>query len=398
MKRYKVAHVTTIDFSLRYLLLGQLRNLLEAGYDVTGVSCDGKDVPALTDAGIRHLPVPMTRNFTPLADVLSFWRLYKTMKRERFAVVHTHTPKACLYGQLAARLAGVPVVLSTLHGFYFHENMSGLKRQLYKATETIAARCSDVVLSVNGEDIKTAEREGICSPKKMRELGSIGIDIQRFDRDRIDADAREKLRAELGIANAAAVVGFVGRLVAEKGIVELMQAARIAIEQMPGIRFLLVGPIDHEKPDALTPEVARKHGIADACVFTGMRQDLPLLYSVMDIFVLPSYREGFPLSVMEASAMRVPCVVTNVRGCREAVRNGENGLIVPLKDVPALAEAILELARNPEKARRMGETGRRMAMERFDERRIFEVVKAEYARLLSEKGMPIPAEAEQRHS
>jgi len=178
--------------------------------------------------------------------------------------------------------------------------------------------------------------------------------------------------------------------VAEKGIIELMKAARTILSQMPDVRFLIVGPIDHDKPDALTPEIAEEHGVAHACIFTGMRQDLPMLYSVMDIFVLPSYREGFPLSVMEASAMQLPCVVTDVRGCREAVTKDESGLIVPLYDVPELTNAILELLRNPEKARRMGEAGRRIAMERFDERRIFEVVQAEYARLLRAKGMATP--------
>jgi glycosyltransferase involved in cell wall biosynthesis len=385
----RIAHITTVDLSLRYLLPNQLHSLLQAGYMVSGISSPGLDVPAIEAAGIRHIPVPMTRNFTPLSDLASLWRLYCAMRRERFTIVHTHTPKPGLLGQLAARLAGVPVVINTLHGFYFHDRMSPFWRRFYVTLEKIAARCSDVILSQNSEDIQTAIREGICPPEKIKHLGN-GIDVQSFDRNRLNSQALAQTRRELGLPPGGPVVGFVGRLVKEKGILELLQAARIVWQQIPPVRFLIVGPIDNEKPDALTPEIVNDYGLAEAFIFTGMRQDMPELYALMNVFVLPSHREGFPRSPMEASAMGVPCVVTDIRGCREAVEHGRNGLLVPLGDVQALADAILELLTDREKARRMGAEGRRMALERFDERLVFEKVKAEYARLLREKGLPVP--------
>jgi glycosyltransferase involved in cell wall biosynthesis len=388
----KVAHVTTIDGSLRYLLLNQLRSIQQAGYEVVGISSFGPEVPSIESAGIRHISVSMTRSLTPLSDLVSLWRLYRVMRRECFTIVHTHNPKPGLLGQLAARMAGVPIVVNTLHGFYFHEHMPPALRRFYVAMEKIAARCSDVILSQNGEDIQTAIRGRICPPEKLRYLGN-GIDLQRFDRGRMDVRVLANRRRELGIPDHAPVVGFVGRLVATKGVLELLQAARIILQCMPATRFLIIGPTDQEKADALQPEVARDYGVADACIFTGMRQDMPELYALMDVFVLPSHREGFPRSPMEASAMGVPCVVTDIRGCREAVEHGRNGLLVPLGDIPALADAVCELLRDRSKACRMGAEGWQIACERFDEQLVFEKVKMEYLRLLQSKNL-VPSSTE----
>ena len=392
MDRLKIAHVTTVGTSLYGLLLNQMRSLREAGYEVVGISAPSPEVAHLEAAGIRHIAVAMTRNLTPLADLISFWRLYQVMRRERFTIVHTHTPKPGLLGQLAARMAGVPIVVNTLHGFYFHDHMPAAWRRFYITTEKIAAYCSDIILSQNSEDIQTAIREGICAPQKITFLGN-GIDVQRFNRMALNPEDLRRKRQELGLSSDAPVVGFVGRLVAEKGIVELLHAARIILTRKPEVRFLFVGPVDSEKKDALTPETARHYGVAHACIFTGPRRDMPELYATMDVFALPSHREGFPRAPMEASAMEVPCVLTNIRGCREAVKNNCNGLLTPLGDAQRLADAILDLLDDLEKARRMGEQGRAMAVERFDEQLVFEKVKAEYATLLSHKELQQPAEA-----
>lgn len=387
--RPKVAHITTVDLSLRFLLLNQLQSLQAAGYQVVGISAPGPDVPVLEASGIRHIPVPMTRRFSPLPDLFSLWRLYRVLRRERFTIVHTHNPKPGLLGQVAAWLAGTPIIVNTVHGFYFHDGMKPFWRQFYITVEKIAARCSDVILSQNSEDIATAVTTHICPPEKIKYLGN-GIDIARFDRDCLPPETIARTRAALDIPLDAPVVGFVGRLVAEKGILELLAAVRQVIAQQPQTRLLIIGPLDSEKADALTPAIVTEYGLADACIFTGMRQDMPELYALMDVFVLPSHREGFPRSPMEASAMGVPCVVTDIRGCREAVVHGRNGYLTPLGDGDALAAAILELLTNKEKARQMGQNGRQMAEELFDEQLVFARVKAEYARLLQEKGTKSP--------
>ncbi len=382
----RVAHVTTVAGSLRHLLLSQLRTLKEHGYEVTGVSSPGPDVSALESSGIGHVAVPITRRLTPLADLGSLLRLYRVMRRGRFTIVHTHTPKPGLLAQLAARLARVPVVVNTIHGFYFHDRMAPAARRFYVMLERLAGRCSDLVLSQNEEDVATALREGIARPGRIRYLGN-GIDLQRFDPARFDARARERARASLGVPAGAPVVGFVGRLVAEKGVPELLEAARVVRQRHPEVRFLFVGHTDHEKADRVSPEAARELGGEDTCVFAGFRHDMPELYLAMDVFVLPSHREGFPRAPMEASAMQVPCVVSDVRGCRQAVRHGENGLLVPPGDAGMLAEAISRLLDDRGLARRLGEQGRRRASEEFDERRVFSIVLSEYERLLAAKGL-----------
>jgi glycosyltransferase involved in cell wall biosynthesis len=381
-RKPRVAHVTTVDLSLRYLLLNQLQRIRDEGYEVFGVSADGSDVAEVEARGIPHFAVPMTRRFTPVADLRALWALIQLMRRERFDVVHTHTPKAGLLGQLAARLSGVPVVVNTLHGFYFHEDSKPVPKRFYIWMERIAAKCSDTILSQNREDMATAVAEHIAKPEQIKWLGN-GIDLKRFDRRRLTDASLEKLREEIDIESQAPVIGFVGRLVEEKGILDLLEAAKAVIEAIPRAQFLIIGPYDDDKPDALRPEVAEQFGVADSCRFLGMRNDMPELYALMDVLVLPSYREGFPRAPMEASAMGVPTVVTNIRGCREAVDPGENGLLFPVGDVDALAKCMIELLGDDERRAAMAVAGRRIAEDRFDEQKVFDRVLSEYERLLS---------------
>ncbi len=388
----KVGHVTTIAGSLQLLLLNQLRTLSEAGYEVCGISSPGQEVSALAAHGIANFAVPISRNFTPFADLVSLWRLVRVMRRERFSIIHTHTPKAGLLGQFAARLAGVPIVVNTIHGFYFHEHMRPRARRFYIAMEKVAAWCSHLILSQNAEDIQTALQEGICQPDRIQFLGN-GIDLTQFDPDAVSAEDALRCRQRLGIAPDAPVVGFVGRLAARrKGFLDFLAAARDIAARLPQVRFLIVGDADYGKPDAVDPSAAADYGIADRCLFLGHRpnEELPPLYKIMSVLVLPSLFEGVPRVVMEASAMGTPCVVTDVKGNREAVTHDRNGLLVPFGDLPALASALVRILTEPDTAQRMSAEARRMAAERFDERLVFEKVKAEYARLLRGKGRPLP--------
>jgi glycosyltransferase involved in cell wall biosynthesis len=377
-KRVRVAHVTTVDLSLRYLLLNQMRFLQAVGFDVIGVSAPGPHVAALEAAGVRHVPVHMTRAMNPVRDLASVFDLERVFRRERPTIVHTHNPKPGLYGQLAARAAGVPYVVNTIHGFYFHEHMSPLLRRMFILFEQIAAAQSDAILSQNPEDIITAERERITAPGVIELLGN-GIDLARFSPDR--AAPRAHTRASLGIAPDALVVGFVGRLVAEKGVLELFEA--VAALARRDVVLLVIGPLDVDKADALTPNHLRARFPGVRAVFTGMRDDLPDLYGAMDIFALPSWREGYPRSAMEAAAMALPLVVSDVRGCRQVCDHGENGLRVQVRDAAALQAALVSLLADPVLRARMGRAGRALAVQRFDERSVFVAVERTYKRLLA---------------
>ncbi len=387
--RPRVAHITTVDISLRLLLQRQLQSLQTAGYEVVGISSPGGNVPEIEAAGIPHLALPMSRNFTPLADIRSLLSLISLLRREGFTVVHTHTPKAGLLGQIAARLVKVPVIVNTVHGFYFHEHMPPRARRFYVAVEKIAAWCSDAILSQNGEDLQTAIREHICPAERIAHLGN-GIDLTAFDPDRIDPATEAALRARLRLPVGTPVVGFVGRLAGRrKGFLDFLAAARALAERLPAARFLIAGAADSGKPDAVEPAVAADYGIAERCIFVGHvpQEDLPRYYRLMDTLVLPSLFEGIPRVVMEASAMGVPSVVSDVKGNREAVEPGRNGLLVPLGDVPALTAAILHILENPDVAAGLAVGCRTLALERFDERIVFQRVRECYETQLRRKGL-----------
>lgn len=388
----RIAHITTIDLSLRYLLLDLLVRLRDSGYDVTGISSPGPDVSTLEARGIRHLAVAMTRKISPLHDARALVHLVRTLRREKFTIVHTHTPKAGVLGRIAARLANTPIVVHTSHGFLFHDRSHWLWRWFVVLVERVAARCSDRMFSVSKEDLATAINERICGADDIAVLGT-GIDLEHLNRERVTPASLDARRAELGLAPGERIVGFVGRLVREKGILELLEAGRLVRERIPCVRLLIIGPVDHTKGDAVRPECAREYGMEHTAVFAGMRQDLPELYALMDVFVLPSHREGLPRAPMEASAMGVPCVVTDVRGCREVVVHGRNGFIVPLGDAAALADAIVRILEDAPLAGRMARDARQMAVERFDERSVATRLGAEYSRLLSAKGIAAPTAA-----
>jgi glycosyltransferase involved in cell wall biosynthesis len=377
----RIAYVTTVALSVRLLFANQLTELSRSGFDVTAISAGGEDLEAVRAAGIPHIVVPFTRRFNPLSDLYATWRLWQVLRRERFAVVHTHQPKPGLFGQIAARLAGVPVVVNTVHGFLFTDRSRPAVRRIWVWLEWIAARCSDRVLCVSAEDAQTAIRERIASADAVLHIGG-GIDVRRFSRPEIPAARLAALRAELRIQPGQRVIGFVGRLVREKGIPELLDAFDEIRAAVPDTVLLLVGPTDDEKRDAIAPEEILAARPDAAVRFAGYRHDMPDLYALMDVFVLPSYREGLPQTLMEAAAIGVPAVTTRVRGCREVVVDGETGVLVPPGDRAALAAAVRRLLDEPEVASRMGRNACDRARQYYDERTVFSRLKALYAELL----------------
>jgi glycosyltransferase involved in cell wall biosynthesis len=380
----RVAHVTTVDMTHRYLLMGQLRRLRDEGFDVTAISAPGPYVEDLEAMSIRHVTWPhATRAWDPVADIRAFRELVAIFRRGRFHVVHTHNPKPGVMGRVAARLAGVPVVVNTVHGFYATPDDPLTRRVPVLGLERMAARFSDLELYQSGEDLSWARRQGVVSPSRSGFLGN-GADLTRFDPSAISPDRVAELREELGIPVGAPVVGTIGRMVAEKGYREFFEAAQRIRRGMPDVRFVAVGETDHSKPDAIgAAEIEQRS--ADI-VFAGWRSDVPELLAAMDVFVLASWREGFPRSAIEAAAMGRPLILTDIRGCREVARDGIEGLLVPARDPAGLTEAISRLLREPGLRRRLGDAARARAVERFDERRVADVVIGAYRSLLKRKG------------
>ena len=377
----KIAHLTTVDMSLRYLVLPQLEAALDYGESI-GISAPGPYAEELEDLGIRHIPLlASTREMSVSADLRSAIQLWRVLRREDLDVLHTHNPKPGVYGRLIGRLAGVPIVVNTVHGLYATEDSSLPKRLAVYALEAFASRFSDAELVQSPEDYALLTARRITRPAKTKLLGN-GVDLSRFN-PVVAAGGRAEIRADLGASGDQLVVGMVGRLVAEKGVPELIELAERLDDSY---LIVVVGPDDPEKDDALPREFLRR-GEAAGVRFLGMRRDVERLYGAFDIFVLPSHRECFPRAAMEAAASGLPVIASDIRGCRQVVSAGKNGLLFPKGDVEALFQAIRAVGSDAELRQRMGEGSVEKARAEFDERDVVSTVISTYADLSAKKGL-----------
>ena len=384
-----VMHVATTDMSLELLLGPQLSAFAGAGYHVVGVSAPGPYVEGLRARGIDHVPLRhATRAMSPRDDARAAGELVALFRRCRPAIVHTHNPKTGVYGRLAARLTRVPAVVNTVHGLYARAEDPLARRVAVYAAERVAAACSDAELVQNEEDLAVLRRLGVPRDRLVH-LGN-GIDLARFDRARFDSAAAARAWRTLGgEAPDHVVVGAVGRLVAEKGYGELFDAAR---SLPPEVRVGVIGSAEPDKRDAIGPDEMRRAGAA-GIRFLGERHDVDWLYTGMDVFVLASHRERMPRAAMEAAAMGVPTVATDVRGCRQVVEHGVTGLLVPPRDPAAIAAAILRLAEDASLRATMASAARDRARRLFDQQRCIDTTLAVYERLLERRGIAAPAPA-----
>jgi glycosyltransferase involved in cell wall biosynthesis len=375
--RPRLVHLTTTDMSLDWLLGPQLRAFAAAGYEVVGMSAAGPHVPALEAMGVAHVAVPsFTRSTSPVQDARAFVELVRLLRVVRPDVLHTHNPKPGILGRIAGRLARVPRIVNTQHGLYAQPGDRWQRRWPVYAVERVAASFGDVELVQNPEDLDTLVRTLRVPARKVRLLGN-GVDLARFDPASVPLGARERLRAEWGIGATDVVVGTVGRLVREKGIVELLEAAHRLRTDGVAARFVIVGPGDPGKADAVTA-VELERAAADGVALTGERTDMPECYAAMDVFVTASWREGFPRAAMEAAAMGLPTVATDIRGNRQVVVDGTTGLLCPVRDGAALADAIARLVADPSSREAMGRAARARAVEHFDQQAIVDRTLAAY--------------------
>jgi glycosyltransferase involved in cell wall biosynthesis len=380
----KLAIVCAIDITLKILLLAQIKSAQKEGYIIHGICTKGPSLNFLQKNNIKMYPVTIKRSISPLSDLIALWKMYRYFKSESIDIVHTHTPKCSLLGQLAAKLAGVPIIINTVHGFYFHDNMKPFIRRFYVAIELIAAKCSTMLLSQNPEDIETAVELGICKRDKIKLLGN-GVDLSKFDPGQFDTDFRTTKRAQIGLPNDAIVVGIIGRLVREKGFIELFKAMQKIMASNNQVWLLIIGPEDPEKTDGISPDTIRQYNIQENTQWLDYREDIPELLACCDIYTLPSWREGFPRSAIEAAAMGLPIVATNIRGCRQVVDDGLTGLLVPLHDINALIAGLEKLIYNKDLRDKMGQAGYKKARQAFDEQRVCYIVINTYRQLIEDK-------------
>ncbi len=384
-KKIKVLQVTAVDITIKYLLLPLIDRLEKEGYNVQVVSSPGRYTDELKQDGYVINKVDIGRKIRPISNLKAILALYKLIKSEKFDIVHVHSPLAAMLGRIAAKMARAPVVIYTAHGFYFHENMRKEKRRLVIWMEKILGRaCTNILLLQSGEDRATAVKEGISLSQNAVWISN-GVDINKFKPGSPD----EKLRSSFGIKKEDKVVGFAGRIVKEKGIEELVMAVGIIKKHVPSVKLLIAGDTLGSDRDKGTKEkiknIIAKNNLKENVIFAGQRNDMPRIYALMDVFVLPSFREGMPRSILEAMASAKPVVATDIRGSREEVARGVTGKIVPVGEVNPLAGAITEILLDKKLAIKMGEAGRKRVEEEFNEEMVLDKEIEIYKRLSAER-------------
>ena len=381
-------HVTTVPQSLRFIT-GQADYMRTKGLESHAVSSPGPFLTQFsTEESVTVHAVPMARRITPFRDLAALFRLWRLFRTLRPHIVHAHTPKGGLLGMLAARLARVPVRIYHMHGLPFITAI-GLTRRILMATETVSCRMASQVLCVSRSVRSMAVDLELSPPGKIHVLlqGSCnGIDAEtEFNPDRLNPLVRDEVRHRYGIPPDATVIGFVGRLARAKGLVELSDAWGRLRNEHPDLHLLMIGP---EEPGDPPPPALLEQLRADPRVhFAGENWNTPPLYRAIDILVLPTHREGFPIVLLEAAAMALPIVATRVTGCLDAVQDGITGTLVPAYDPEALAVGLHRYVRDPELRRQHGTAARAWMLRDFSSKAMRDAIYREYVRLLAKEGL-----------
>lgn len=379
----RICRIVTVPITFATLLREQVRRIVEGGLDLTLVSSPSDVLPQLArESGARCHPIAMARGTSPAQDLASLAALTRFLRRERFDLVHSSTPKAGLLTAIAGLLARTPRRLHTYTGQPWVE-LQGAMRWAAMNADRAVARLDTHLYADSESQRQFLVARRIVPAERVRVLGAgsiSGVDLRRFDPDAL-GEERQRVRGELVIGRDSLVIAFVGRVTRDKGIRELIAAFRELRGEQPGLHLLLVGPEEPER-DPLPAETVEEITSNPQIHSIGFSESPERYLAAADLFCLPSYREGFGSVAIEAGAMRLPSVVTRVTGLVDAVVDEHTGLVVPAKDVGALVSALRRLIAAPDLRRRMGQASRERAVRHFDADFINGLVVAEYRRLL----------------
>ena len=384
--RPKVLLVGGPDIDARLELMHHLK-------DTFSISALGS-LPTLHDRflaeGFVYSSYRLGRQVNPLLDLWTLGQLVFMLSRLKPQIVHTFDTKPGVWARLAARLAGVPVIIGTLPGLgslYASDNLkTRIVRIVYQRLQSLACRISDHTIFQNHEDARQFIAAGIVPEQKATVILGSGVSTDLYNPAQVSDLKQAKLRAELDIQPLEIVVTMVSRLIRSKGVLEFMAAAQEVDLRFPDAHFLLIGPEDDDSLDRLNSSELIQLKRAITC--PGPRGDIPAVLAVSDIFVFPSaYREGIPRVLLEAASMGLPIVTTDSPGCNEVVEHGVNGYLVPVRDSAALSQAITRLIELPEMRQRFGRISRQRAVERFDLSIVADQMRSLYMQLLARKGL-----------
>ena len=384
----KLIRITTVPISFKVLLKGQLRFMASNGFDVKGVSSEGEELKEVREnEGIVMEAINMSRKITPFQDLKSLWEMWNFLRKEKPQIVHTHTPKAGIIGMLAARLAGVPYRLHTVAGLPLIE-ATGTKRKILNFVEKLTYSSATRVYPNSKGLYDFILQNNFTQSNKLKIIAngsSNGINTTFFNPAQVSEIEKVALREKLNIQPDDFVFVFVGRIVSDKGINELIKAfselQTAENNELTGIKLLLVGGLESDL-DPLNPETLAEINQNKDIISAGFQQDVRPFFAISDALAFPSYREGFPNVVMQAGAMGLPSIVSDINGCNEIIVEGENGLIIPSKNVEKLKEKMLTLARDKNLYIKLKENSRRMIENRYEQSVVWKALLEEYEGLL----------------
>ena len=377
-----------MPISFKVLLKGQLRFMASNGFDVKGVSSEGEELREVREnEGIVMEAINMSRKITPFQDLKSLWKMWNFLRKEKPQIVHTHTPKAGIIGMLAARLAGVPHRLHTVAGLPLME-ATGIKRKILNFVEKLTYSSATRVYPNSKGLYDFILQNNFTQSNKLKIIAngsSNGINTTFFSPAQVSEIEKVALREKLNIQPDDFVFVFVGRIVSDKGINELIKAfselQTAENNELTGIKLLLVGGLESDL-DPLNPETLAEINQNKDIISAGFQQDVRPFFAISDALAFPSYREGFPNVVMQAGAMGLPSIVSDINGCNEIIVEGENGLIIPSKNVEKLKEKMLTLARDKNLYIKLKENSRRMIENRYEQSVVWKALLEEYEGLL----------------
>lgn len=383
MKKYKIVRAATIPLSLDVFCKGLLAELNASGdYEVVALSSPGKELDSVRNReGVKVVSVPMQRRMSPFKDLLSLWRLVKVFRREKPQMVHSMTPKAGLLCMMAAWMCRVPVRVHTFTGLVF-PTAKGLTQKILIFTDRLTCACATHIIP-EGQGVKADLENYRITSKPLKVLGHgnvRGIDLNHYNPELPQVSAAAAEIRKKGVFTFV----FIGRLVRDKGINELVTAFKAVHERHPKTRLILVGPYE-QTIDPISPQTVAEIDSHPAIEAVGMQRDIRPWLAASDALTFPSYREGFPNVVIEAGAMGLPSIVTDINGSREIIIEGQNGTIVPPADASSLEKAMEKFVVQPDYTGALARNARPMIESRYEQGYVRQCLKDFYRQILNEK-------------
>jgi glycosyltransferase involved in cell wall biosynthesis len=376
-------HVTTTAEFVRHILIHDLRRL-RSRTEPTVVSAPGADLDGVRQEGIQVRTIPIRRKISPYGDLAAIWALLRLLWREPVDILHSYVPKGGLVGQLAGFVARVPARIHSCRGLLYTNDLPGWRRRLYRATDRLTNGLAHRTIFISRADRDLAVHEGLCQAGKARHTGS-GIDLTHFDPAVLPGDTRARVREELGIPADSRVLLTVGRFVIDKGYRELGAAAKALSAERADVRSVWVAPVFADEEDALPGGFIDSLGLAGRVIRLPLQRDIRRLYLAADLLVHPSYREGVPRVLMEAAAMGLAIVASDIPGCREVLRTDDLGFLVAPRDADALLQGLRLALAHPEQAVERARRARAFVRSELDADRVAERIWDVYQEVLRER-------------